>query len=451
MRTSGRSSRLVAAARSSWPAAALFVASFLVFSATAGYAVSSSDVWAANFGSWLMVNTGSQQVDGLAMPPLDSSPMRHVWIYELDDGTEVIARAAGVIIAGIPAYWLFGSSAFSLLPGAITAAFLSALSLVFLYACLSPRLKRREAVLAAVVVGFTTPVWSVGANGLWPHTLTTLGIAGMAWAASRDRWLLVGLFGVVCLWGRPQTAVLILVLGVLVGLLRRDWRIIAKVGVVSAVGLMMLSWWNQLTFGSYSPLGNYDATATLELVEEERGIVNQLGMWIAPDRGILIWTPVILVLLPAVVRSWRNLPDWSRALVWAGVCYTLVHAWLVEFTGGDSFYGYRFTLELLVCLSPAFALSARQMGPVARLLFAPVLGVQTCVILVGAVNDVLLVPVDRVWRDHSFVVVMSDSPVTTSGLLVVSVAVAALARRVWLDPGLPQAERARASETSLRQ
>ena len=27
-------------------------------------------------------------------------------------------------------------------------------------------------------------------------------------------------------------------------------------------------------------------------------VANQLGMWVAPDRGILVFTPVLLVLLP---------------------------------------------------------------------------------------------------------------------------------------------------------
>ena len=48
--------------------------------------------------------------------------------------------------------------------------------------------------------------WSVAANGLWPHTLTVLGISGMAWAAARDRWWLVGLFGGVVVWGRLHAA-----------------------------------------------------------------------------------------------------------------------------------------------------------------------------------------------------------------------------------------------------
>ena len=39
----------------------------------------------------------------------------------------------------------------------------------------------------ALVLGLTTPVWAVAANALWTHTVTILGIAGMAWAASRAK------------------------------------------------------------------------------------------------------------------------------------------------------------------------------------------------------------------------------------------------------------------------
>ncbi|MEO5664210.1 MAG: hypothetical protein ABIR39_13080 [Nocardioides sp.] len=417
-------------------AAIVFVIALLIFVATTGYAYTSMDVVAGDFGSWLLVHTGTQNIDGRSLPSLDASPIRYVWVQELQDGTEVIARAAGVVVAGLPAYLLAGSGAFSIAPGAITAAAISAMSVVMVFLTLAHHLKRREALLAAVVFGFTTPVWSVAANGLWPHTLTVFGICGMAWAATRDKWIVVGCFSVVCLWGRPQTAVLILVLGLLIGLMRRDWRPVAQIGAVSTVGLASLSWWNHVTFDSFSPLAPYDPNAALVLVEGLGRLANQLGMWVAPDRGILIWTPILLVLLPAVVTSWRGLPDWSRALAYAGVAYTLVHASLVEFTGGEGIYGYRYTLELLACLTPAFAMSAPAMGRVEGRLFAPVLGLQACVIAAGSIKDVLVVASDRAWRDHSFLAIVSDTPVTSIALLTAAVLAAWLGQRIWRDPGL---------------
>ena len=42
----------------------------------------------------------------------------------------------------------------------------------------SPRPGQPVAALSAPWLGFTTPTWTVAANGIWPHTVTMLGIAG---------------------------------------------------------------------------------------------------------------------------------------------------------------------------------------------------------------------------------------------------------------------------------
>ena len=89
------------------------------------------------------------------------------------------------------------------------------------YLCIRTYLSQTHALVSALALGFTTPVWSVSADGLWPHTLTGLGLAGMAWAAARDRWWLVGLLASVAIWGRIHLAVIAAVVGLLVGWSRR--------------------------------------------------------------------------------------------------------------------------------------------------------------------------------------------------------------------------------------
>lgn len=418
---------------------ALFGVCFTVFALTGGYRTTSGDLWATDFGSWLLVTFGNQNVAGHSMP-LDPD-LLHIWVHTLDNGDQVIARSAGVIAAGLPAYALLGTDTFSVVPGVLTAAFVTALTVVLVFGTVTQVLSRRHAALGAIAFAFTTPVWSVAANDMWPHTLTVFGISGMAWAATKDRWLLVGLFAIVCVWARPQTAVLVLVVGALVAVSRRDARPALKVGLVSAIGLVALGWWNYVTFNTFSPLGPYDPKATLALVDDQSELVNQLGMWVSPDKGFLVWTPIVLVMLPAVRASWRGLPDWSRALVWAGLTYTLVHAHLVEFTGGEWFYGYRYTLELLACLTPAFLMSTPALGPIARRIVPPVLGLQAGVILVGAVMDVLRVPSEDVWRNHSFVAEMSAAPVMGAIVILASMGAGALVARIWAQPPAEQTAR----------
>lgn len=409
----------------------LFVGAFAAYAATAGYAVTSADAWAAQFGSWLLGTTGSPVIGAIPMPPLDDSPLRDIWVRELSTGDEVIARPAAVVAAGVPAYWLASSAHFALGPGAVTAAFISAVTLVLAHLAVRDRVSRREALLAAVVLGFTTPVWSVGANGMWPHTLTVMGISGFAWSASKDRWLLAGVFASICLAARPHTIVIFACVALFLWLSRRSLRVPLSVGLVCLAGLASTCVWNWFTFGSLSPLAAFGSLPGSP--DGGHGfLTNQLGMWVAPDRGILIWTPILVVLFGAVVRSWRNLPDWTRALAIGGIVYTVVHAILLEFTGGDSFYGYRYTLELLACIAPVFAMSARSMGRLAQAMFAPVLAIQACAITVGSIQDILLVPSDRAWQANTFLILLSN-PVVLA-ILCITLAAAWLGRRIWLNP-----------------
>ena len=126
-------------------------------------------------------------------------------------------------------------------------------------------------------------------------------------------------------------------------------------------------------------------------------------MWVSPDRGILVWTPVVLLLLPALVRSWRDLPDWSRSLLAGGLLYTLASCAMNTFTGGDGFYGYRYGLEFLACATPALALSYERMGRLARTCLGPLIGVQFFAFLLGAVEDNAYLPQTAAWHQNVFV------------------------------------------------
>ena len=120
--------------------------------------------------------------------------------------------------------------------------------------------------------------------------------------------------------------------------------------------------WVQLDVRHVEPLGAYVVGGLCDENADRYAfsLVNQLGIWVAPDRGVLVWSPVALLLLPARARSWRDIPDWSRSLLVGGLVYTVVGAAIATFTGGDGFYGYRYGLELPGLCHAAFAISHEQ-------------------------------------------------------------------------------------------
>jgi hypothetical protein len=389
----------------------LFIAAFTIYSLTCAdnHAQINLDAWSANYASWRIATTGVPWIDGLHIAPLDHNPIRDVWIMHAANGHTVIGRAPGVVAVGIPAYWITQPSSMTTLPGGVTAAFLVACAIVLLYASVKDLAPRGHALVAVLAFGFATPAWSVGADGIWPHTVTIFGIAGMAWASSRGRWWLVGVFGGVALWARLHAALIVAILGLFTAWRRRDTGMAIRVGTMSTAFLLLMGVWTRWMYGTWNPAGSYDSQTIANHVGESwHSLSNQLGLWVSPDRGIFVWTPAVLLLLPALVRSWRDLPDWAQGLVWSGLAYTLLQGALNPFTGGDLFYGYRYGLEFVVCTVPALTLSAARMGAAARWLIGPVLAVQALAIAMGAASNNYFLPESEVWHRNAFVSALAD-------------------------------------------
>jgi alpha-1,2-mannosyltransferase len=187
-------------------------------------------------------------------------------------------------------------------------------------------------------------------------------------------------------------------------------------------------------YGTWDPTASYDIGTFTGYAEENRfSLTNQFGFWISPDRGILVWTPVILLLLPALVRSWRELPDWSRSLVWGGLVYTVLQGVLNRFSGGDVFYGYRLGLEMLASLTPALAFSLPRVGRVARPLIGPVVALQFFAIAWGAARDTAYLPFDQVWHHNAFEVAVRHGGVAAWCGVLLALGLGALVQRMWFE------------------
>ena len=65
----------------------------------------------------------------------------------------------------------------------------------------------------------------------------------------------------------------------------------------------------------------------------------------SPERGVLVMTPALLLLLPGCRAAWRVAPWWVRSATVSGIAYVIVQIWVSRFSGGDGFYSYRTPLE----------------------------------------------------------------------------------------------------------
>ena len=110
-----------------------------------------------------------------------------------------------------------------------------------------------------------------------------------------------------------------------------------------------------------------------------RDVAGTLG---SPLRGVLLYTPAIVVALLCIPAGWRRAPDWARAALVGGVVYELVQLRINRYGGGTSFYSNRLVLELFLLAAPLVVLGYqewRERGPhratVARALATASIGI----------------------------------------------------------------------------
>jgi alpha-1,2-mannosyltransferase len=399
----------------------LFLATFTIFALTACRAYTHIDAHAATVESWKIAATGTPWLED----SMDRRIRENKYIGAAPNGHVVGQRMAGPVIAGIPFYWLLDRdpdvASFSLVPGGVAAAAWTASAVLLMFLALRPRLGTRLSVVSAAVFAFGTPTWSVSANMLWTHPVTQFGLAGAAFAASRSRWWLAGMCLGVGMLGRPHLALVAAILGVGMSWAKRDLKPLLQVAVPTIAALGLLLVWNRWMFGVWSIGGAYGGKAEAAAggfhgSDEWSGrfpqVTNYLGFLLSPDRGLLVWTPVVLLLVPALRRGWREFPTWSKLLALGGFAYTFVQLRINYFPGGDGFYGYRHGLELLTCLTPLLAFALPWSGRLARRLMPVVAAMQVGAIMLGAVTETFLVNIDDVWTDNSLWLALRGVPAT---------------------------------------
>jgi len=409
-----------------------------LYASTASLSFVSNDVLSSSLAAWRIANAGTPWFDGF---PLDGAPTKEgqgLWIGEAENGHIAVFRSPGAIAVGVPAYLLRGGGdttveQFSLVPAAATAVVLTVGSLLLFALALRPRLGPFCTMVAVTALGLATPVWTVNAESLWPHTLTVFGIAGMAWASSRERWWLAGLFGGLGLWGRLHVSAIAATVGLGNALRTRSPWVAVAVGVPSVTLMVLAAAWSRWMYGEWDPAGGY-ANVTEYASNASAGrrgdqLLNIAGLWISPGRGLLVLTPCVLVLFPAVARSWRGLPGWSRTLLLSGLLYAVIQGLLNYFAGGEGFFGYRLTLETLACMFPALALSVGNAGRGARAVLPPLLAVQVGTYAYAAARDAYSISPDDAWRLNPVLLAIGDVP-AFGVLLLLLAGLAVLAGRI---------------------
>lgn len=349
-----------------------FVAAFVVFVAACAVflptmtttGVQANDTRAAAVAAYLYVETGS-----LTFP--ESWPIDHAyWAVERADGRVSVNRMPGVILTGVPFY-----AAARLLgvtprldavthpvfvpygPAGVAAAVTAALALAAVFLLLLQVVSRRDARLATLILGVTTPLWSVAADALWPHATTALMLALVM--NRRVHPLVVGAATAMLVMTRPHLMIVPLVF-----VCARRSAHTVSIAIGGVAGLLLLVGYSQMLFGTWLPASGYDTSGFLSrlLTATPYATAENIGQaWFNVERGVAIHTPWILLLLPFVFGVWRETPVFAKRGFIAGLLYFLLQMRMARFSGGSGFAQWRTSLETLVMWVPLLTFTASVM------------------------------------------------------------------------------------------
>lgn len=243
-------------------------------------------------------------------------------------------------------------------PAAIVSALVVALAMGFLALSFRRLAAGSTSAAGAYVAGLGTTAWSVAADGLWQHG------PGMMWIALAGVLSVAHLVGSGAAYGvailvRPLNAFIAAATGLYISFQQRSLLPVLKIGAGAFAGLALLVAYNAAVYGEPSLLGGYDSefiesTGSLDLVAYLRNVGLSL---VSPTRGVLIWSPFLLVLIPGIGAAWRAAPSWVRGGALGGLVYLLVQLKANRYTGGAGFPAYRYPLEALTAAAPLLFLA----------------------------------------------------------------------------------------------
>lgn len=332
---------------------------FAIFAATAKYhGPLNNDSQSTAIAAWQLAIHGNATLTGFH---------GHVaWLFQVGP-REVTNRLPGTIFWAAPFYAVLGrGSPPAVYPSALAAATASALAIAFAFALCCRLVSRRAAAVAAGLLAFATGTWTVSANELWTHGPAQAAVLLTLLCYSNRQWLAAGIPAGFAILIRPHLGVVAVVLGVFGAVRERSVRPLL-ISVGSAVGLWILVLYNHAVWGAWTVFGGYPDSAQASghaIAEFGAGIV---GTFVSPERGVLVMTPALLLLLPGCRAAWRVAPWWVRSATLSGIAYVVVQIWVSRFSGGDGFYSYRTPLEGLTLNVPLLTLAWREWTSTTRI------------------------------------------------------------------------------------
>ena len=222
------------------------------------------------------------------------------------------------------------------------ASFIGALTVwvIFRIGCLY--LPRWRAVGLALLFAFGTSQWSVASRNLMPHGFTLLLLSGalyfflQAQSATPRLWI-AGALLALAFTVRPSNAISCMVLGLYTTVhLRRHLPAFLAGALPVAIGFFAYQVWVRDAW-----IPGYVRTALTPMPAGEGALMHLFS----PSRGLLVYTPVVLLSMWGAWLAWRR--NWCRPLTRWLAAIPLLHFALICAAWPGHGYGPRFTTDMM--------------------------------------------------------------------------------------------------------
>ncbi|HEX5069094.1 MAG TPA: hypothetical protein VFV78_02675 [Vicinamibacterales bacterium] len=350
----------------------LFVALFLIYNAN-GREIGGSDSQPTKLAARALALRGNLRLDDdVAKQPLLGE--RNSFAHDLQGHVRSAYSPIGSVFGGVTAMALRIAGADLNAPLApnliakLTASTLTAMAVVLVFLTLTRFASATASAAVAIGLGIGTNYWALLSQTMALHDVVAFGLAltlynwtrPTAHLTSRHIWM--GALGLgLAVVARQQTAPLVGLLGL--GLLARVGWQRALPPLAFAVGLLGIllafQWhWFGHVLGAVPMLESLhpEVHAVTGTISTEPWI-GAAGLLISPSRGLLIFSPVVLVALLGIPGALRTLP--YHGIGWAlggSLALYLVYAAYTVWWGGHS-YGPRYLLDFVLFLTPPAAVA----------------------------------------------------------------------------------------------
>jgi len=351
---------------------ALFVALMLVYNAN-GREIGGSDSQPTKLAARALALRGNLRLDNdVALHPLLGE--RASFARDLQGHFRSAYSPIGSIFGGVTAVALRTLGAdldAPLAPNLIaklTASALTASAVVLVFFALRRFASSVAAMAVAVGLGLGTNFWALHSQTMALHDVVAFALALTLFSWTRPtfdlttRHLWIGAFGLgLAVMARQQTAPLVGILGL--GLLARvGWRralppLAFAVSLLAGLLAFQYHWFGHV-LGAVPMLEHLhpEVHAVTGTISTEPWI-GAAGLLISPSRGLLIFSPIVLVALMGIPAALRYVPyhgiGWGLA---GSAALYLVYGVYTVWWGGHS-YGPRYLLDFLVLLTPPAAVA----------------------------------------------------------------------------------------------